>query len=239
MDDMEGLKETYGCPACLRGKRLVALDIETTGLDMDFNSIIELGVVEVNDGKVVTKYSRLFGGGRSPMHLVLNVHRIKDSERAGLPTFEERGRNVAAYIGDAIVVTHNGAKFDVPFMERKLATVGERLKHSFHIDTYLVARQIRKMEEEKATRRLYPNAKGKEKPKLSEAQSEELPHRRLSLGSLCAEYGIPYGEENHRGLLDCWCTLQLLYAMCGKYGEGIVADALAAKREGRALDGMD
>ena len=39
---------------------------------------------------------------------------------------------------------------------------------------------------------------------------------------LCEKYGIPYGDENHRGLTDCICTVQLLYALVEKFGPQII-----------------
>lgn len=176
----------YQCPDGLKNSRLIVLDLETTGLDLLFNNIIELGVVEVKDGEVVREYSKLFGGGRSSAYLVKNVHGIKDSERIGKPTFRECAEKIANYLSGAILVTHNGAKFDIPFMEMKMKEVGVTLSYYKQIDTYLI--------------------------------SKKLEHERNSLEWLCGHYGIKYDESNHRGLTDCLCTLQLLYAFCQKFG---------------------
>lgn len=177
----------YTCPVSLRSSRIISLDIETTGLSPVINTIIELGVVEVLNGEVRTQYSRMFGGGRSPIYLVRNVHGIRDAEREGLSTFVESSRKIAGFLSNAILVTHNGTKFDIPFIENKLKEGGTSLTYSRHIDTYVI--------------------------------SKRLKHEHNSLGWLCQNYGIAYGEDNHRGLTDCLCTLQLLYAMCDKFGE--------------------
>ena len=52
--------------------------------------------------------------------------------------------------------------------------------------------------------------------------SKKLEHEKNSLEWLCGKYGIPYDESNHRGLTDCLCTLQLLYAFCEKFGEAAI-----------------
>lgn len=181
---------TYKCPEGLKSSRLIVLDLETTGLHQVFNNIIELGVVEVNGGEVTKEYSRLFGGGRSSMYLVRKVHGIKDADREGKPTFKQCARKVADYLSGAILITHNGTKFDIPFMEAKMKEVGVNLSHHRHIDTYLI--------------------------------SKKLEHEKNSLEWLCGKYGIPYDESNHRGLTDCLCTLQLLYAFCEKFGEAAI-----------------
>ena len=176
----------YSCPETLRHDRLICLDLETTGLSPTFNNIIELGVVEVKEGKVVTRYSRLFGGGRSSMYLVQNVHHIRDAERTGQPTFAECAQKIADYLAGAILITHNGAHFDIPFMQTKMASSGVRFDIHRHIDTIVVSRRLK--------------------------------HEHNSLKWLCGKYGIPYGDDNHRGLTDCLCTLQLFYALCDRYG---------------------
>lgn len=180
----------YKCPNSLLGHRLVCLDIETTGLDIIRNNIIELGVVEVKQGRITQQYSKIFGGGRSSIYLVRKVHGIKDAEREGKATFKECCKKISDYLSGAVIVTHNGAKFDIPFMERNMREVGVSLSYMRHIDTYLLSR---KFENEKN-----------------------------SLEWLCNHYGIKYDESNHRGLADCLCTLQVLYAFCDEYGENII-----------------
>ena len=181
----------YACPDCLKDKRIVCLDLETTGLSPIFNNIIELGVVEILDGKPKTQYSRLFGGGRSSMFLVRKIHKIKDCEREGKSTFAESAKAVANWLDGAILLTHNGAKFDIPFMKAKMDEVGVKLNCPISIDTYLLSKKIGK-------------------------------HDFHSLQWLCGKYGIPYGEENHRGLTDCICTVQLLYVFVEKFGPEIL-----------------
>lgn len=176
----------YACPEVLRSSRLVCLDIETTGLSPVWNNIIELGVVEVKNGLITQKYSKLFGGGRSSMYLVRKIHGIKDYERQGKQTFAQCAPKVAQYLTGATLVSHNGAKFDVPFIESKMKEVGISLSYFRHIDTYLISRK--------------------------------LEHKYNSLEWLCHHYNIPYDESNHRGLTDCLCTLQLLYAFIEKFG---------------------
>ncbi len=181
----------YKCPECLKNSRLVCLDLETTGLSPIFNNIIELGVVEVLNGEIKTKYSRLFGGGRSSIYLVRKIHKIKDSEREGKTTFAESAASVANWLNGSILLTHNGAKFDIPFMKSKMEEVGVKLNCQNSIDTFLISKKYGE-------------------------------HEFHSLQYLCKKYEIPYGEENHRGLTDCICTVQLLYAFIEKFGPEVI-----------------
>lgn len=198
----------YECPPLLKNHRLVSLDIETTGLDMRLNNIIELGVVEVVDGVEKLKYGRLFGGGRSSPYLVKNIHHITDGEREGKSTFRESCRKIADYLCGAVLVTHNGARFDIPFMEAKMKEEGVHMSYVKHYDTIILARSLKKDVLDRNGNKTYD--------KDGNVIQESL-HKSHSLEYLCGEYGIPYDEENHRGLKDCWCTLQLLYALVSKF----------------------
>lgn len=134
--------KVYETPEILKNERLLVLDIETTGLNILLNTIIELGTVEVKDGIITKEYSRLFGGGRSSMYLVRKIHKIKDAERVGKPTFKEVGHKVASYLSNAVIVTHNGNRFDIPMLNQKLSEVGEKIENSRFIDTYVIAKNI-------------------------------------------------------------------------------------------------
>lgn len=178
------------CPDIFKDKRIITLDIESTGLNIIYNTIIELGVIEVVNGEVKTEYSRLFGGGHSSMYLVRKIHHIKDSERRGKKTFKECAEKIASFLSDSIIVTHNGNSFDIPMIERKLDEAGYKINNFRTLDTLQLVKKMRKEED-----------------------TEEK--RSNSLGSLCKEFGLIYGGEegnkSHRGLEDAEATLDLLY----------------------------
>ena len=132
----------FECPECLKHQRMIVLDIETTGLDIIFNNIIEIGVVEVIDGKIVKEYSTMFGGGRSSVFLTRKVHHIKDSERIGLPTFRDRAKKLSQYLSNAVIVTHNGLNFDIPMLNQKFNEVNVKLENVKFIDTYQIVKKL-------------------------------------------------------------------------------------------------
>ena len=124
----------------LNGQRCVCLDIETTGLDMDFDSIIELGSVELFNG-VETERQWQFRDGRSPVYLVRKVHKVKDSDRKNSPSFKESASELKEYLDNAILVGHNLKSFDLPFIQRKLYENGITLKGNKIFDTLSEARK--------------------------------------------------------------------------------------------------
>lgn len=184
-------------PAIFKDKRLIALDAETTGLSVVFNTIIELGVVEVQNGIVVQRYSRLFGGGHSAMYLVRKIHRIKDSERKFKPTFKSCAEKISKYLSNAILVTHNGNAFDMPLIQNKCNIAGFPLENIKVIDTLQLARKMRRKE--------------------NSEDDKKKQHDRNTLENLCKEFGLQYGGEEggnaHHGLEDSEACLDLLFYM--------------------------
>ena len=136
---MNGYK-IYECPQFLKDKRLVVLDLETTGLDIILNTIIEIGVIEVINGEIKREYSTLFGGGCSSMFLVRRIHKIKDCDRKNLPKFSDRAEKLAKYLSNSYIVTHNGLNFDIPMLNQKFSENGFILNNVKVIDTYKIAK---------------------------------------------------------------------------------------------------
>ena len=182
------------CPDILKNKRILALDIESTGLSTIYNTIIELGVIEVINGEVKTEYTKLFGGGHSSMYLVRKVHHIKDSERKGKKTFKECAEKISEFLSNSIIVTHNGNSFDLPMISQKLQEAGYNIENYRSIDTLQLVRKMRKNEG---------------------IDDEKKQQKRNTLGNLCKEFNLIYGGEDgnnaHRGLEDAEATLDLLF----------------------------
>lgn len=176
-------------PAIFQNKKLIALDIETTGLNILYNTIIELGVIEINQGKVTTEYTKLFGGGHSSMFLVRKIHHIKDSERIGKKTFKDCAEKISNFLSDSIIVTYNGNSFDIPMIQQKLKETGNEIKNFKSLDVLQLVKKMRKGEE-------------------SQGKSN-------SLKNVCKEFDLVYGGEqgnrSHRGLEDAQATLDLLF----------------------------
>ena len=122
--------------------RVIALDIETTGaFKGEKNRIIQLGVVEFNNGKFVRQHVKLFGGGKSTP-FCLKIHNIKDSDRDGCPTFESCCANVAKYLSNSIIVGHNVASCDMRIINGYMDELGLKIENYKLIDTYKLAKEV-------------------------------------------------------------------------------------------------
>lgn len=97
----------------------VFLDIETTGLNPDIDSIIEIGAILVCDGEIVRRYSTLVHfEGEIPLR-IKNLTGITEDMLADAPELEDIAGEVLEIVGNYAVVGHN-INFDINFINQKL-----------------------------------------------------------------------------------------------------------------------
>ncbi len=95
---------------------LVALDLETTGLNSQKDTIIEVGAVRfLPDGTILEEYQQLVNPGRTLAFRIAQLTGITNDLLARAPAWEEVRDEVAAFIGDAPIVGHN-ISFDLTFL---------------------------------------------------------------------------------------------------------------------------
>lgn len=112
---------------------IVALDIETTGLDAKDDSIIEIGAVRFNDRRVEAEWSTLINPGRRIPPSITELTGITDQMVLQAPYIQDVINDLGNFIGDLPILGHN-VNFDVSFFQRyKLFRWNEL------IDTYEMA----------------------------------------------------------------------------------------------------
>lgn len=155
--------------------REIALDTETTGLDVNRGDrIVEIGCVEL--------FNHVQTDG-DPFHVYIDPQRpmsaeatqitgITDAMLAGKPLFKDVARQFVDYIGDDVLVIHNAA-FDIRFLNAELAAVGLGPLHNDRVvDTLRLAKK-------------------------------KFPGAQANLDALCRRFGIDNSSrEKHGALLD-------------------------------------
>jgi len=98
-------------------RTLVALDIETTGLDSKTDRIIEIGAVRFTDKGVEAEYQSLINPGIKIPPFISQLTGITDAMVRGdkIPYIEEAINELIDFVGDAPVIGHN-VKFDLSFL---------------------------------------------------------------------------------------------------------------------------
>jgi ATP-dependent DNA helicase DinG len=95
---------------------IVAIDIETTGLNEERDAIIEIGAVRFKGRRVEDEWSSLINPGRHIPEFISALTGISDIEVRNAPRFSEVAEELAAFVGDAPLVGHN-VRFDMGFLQ--------------------------------------------------------------------------------------------------------------------------
>ena len=96
---------------------IVALDIETTGLDPQKDAVIEVGAVRFNGRRVEDEWSTLIHPGRPIPPFITRLTGITDQMVIQSPPIKSILPELVAFIGETPVLGHNVA-FDLSFLRR-------------------------------------------------------------------------------------------------------------------------
>ncbi len=125
--------------------RQVVFDLETTGFRYDEgHRIVEIGGVELMRGAITGKNFHVYvNPERDVPEGAVKVHGLTEGFLSKFPTFSD-ARVADAFldfIGDAELIAHNGAAFDMPFINAELSGAGRAPLANELIDTLHIARR--------------------------------------------------------------------------------------------------
>ena len=123
----------------LREATYVAFDIETTGLSVSNDSIIEIGAVKVVSGVVTDSFQTFVNPHRKIPGYITDITGITDEMLVGAPDIEEVFPKFLEFIKDTALVAHN-AHFDMGHIEANAKKLGIELPNYPLIDTLNLAR---------------------------------------------------------------------------------------------------
>jgi len=108
-------------------KRLVFIDVETTGLDPRIgHRIIEIGAIAMENNQIIGEFQSLIQVNYSIPRHVSKIHGIINDMLTGQPTPEQIYPKVKDFISDSILVAHN-AKFDIGFLQSEFNRLNQRI----------------------------------------------------------------------------------------------------------------
>jgi DNA polymerase III subunit epsilon len=97
-------------------KPIVFFDLETTGVNVSADRIVEIALIKINTDSSREEFHRLVNPTMPiPVH-VSEIHGIYDIDVKDKPTFKEIVEEVAAFIGESDLAGYNCLKFDVPLL---------------------------------------------------------------------------------------------------------------------------
>ncbi len=112
---------------------IVALDLETTGLDPEKDAIIEIGAVRFRGHRVEGEWSTLVHPGRRIPPFITQLTGITDQMVLQSPSIRDVLPDLIKFAGDAPILGHN-VRFDLSFL-KKFGILRENIA----FDTYELA----------------------------------------------------------------------------------------------------
>lgn len=109
----------------LKLKRPLAFfDLETTGVNIATDKIVEISILKVNVDNSEEVYTRRINP-QKPIPVESSMfHGIYDEDIKEAPTFKELAKEIADFIGDADLAGYNSNKFDVPMLMEEFLAAG-------------------------------------------------------------------------------------------------------------------
>lgn len=105
-------------------KPIVFFDLETTGVDVAKDRIVEISIMKIHpDGKKEVKTRRVNPEMSIPKESS-EIHGIYDEDVKDEPTFRALAKSLAQFIGNSDLAGFNSNKFDVPLLVEEFLRVG-------------------------------------------------------------------------------------------------------------------
>ncbi|MBI1837272.1 MAG: 3'-5' exonuclease [Flavobacteriia bacterium] len=103
---------------------LAVFDLETTGLNITKDRIVEIAVIKINvDGSEESYSKRVNPEMLIPLESSL-IHGIYDEDVKDAPTFASIADELVEFLGEADLGGYNSNKFDIPVLSEELLRVG-------------------------------------------------------------------------------------------------------------------
>lgn len=124
-------------------ENFTAIDIETTGVSVLFDHIIEISAIRFRGGKAVDKFDSLVNPECELDEFIVQLTGITDDMVATAPKIENVLSGFLEFIGNDVLVGHN-INFDINFIYDECENCGIDVICNNYIDTMRLSRRINK-----------------------------------------------------------------------------------------------
>jgi len=99
------------------------IDTETTGMRPPYSRVMDIGIIRVEHGKVVERFSTLINPGSHIPPSIQRFTNITPEDLVRAPAFEDIALTVEELLKDSVFVAHNAA-FDYNFIKHEFSRIG-------------------------------------------------------------------------------------------------------------------
>lgn len=126
----------------LKDMTYVVFDLETTGLYPNSgDSIIEIGAVKINNGKIIDRYDELINPEVNLSEEIVKITCITDDMLKDKRKEKECVKDFMSWVGNLPMVAHN-AKFDISFLDNAYSKYDLGKINNMVIDTLGLSRYL-------------------------------------------------------------------------------------------------
>ena len=104
-------------------KPIAFFDLETTGLNISKDKIIEIAILKINPDQTEELYVKRINPEIPIAPESTEIHGITNEDLKDCPNFQSLGQEIHDFIGEADLAGYNSNRFDVPFLLEELLKV--------------------------------------------------------------------------------------------------------------------
>lgn len=105
-------------------RSLCFIDLETTGLDVENDRIVQIAIKKITKKGKVETYKQMIDPEMPIPVAAQDIHGISNEDVLGKPTFEEAGYEIDAFITNSDLVGYHSNAFDIPLLFFEFERVG-------------------------------------------------------------------------------------------------------------------
>lgn len=128
---------------CIKIDDFVALDIETTGLSVIYNEIINIGAIRFRNNKPIDKIDIFIKPKKPIPRFITSLTGITNDMVKNAPGLDEVLPILIDFLGNDIILGHN-VGFDIRFINHAMEQYGYSNFITTYLDTMCMARRFRK-----------------------------------------------------------------------------------------------
>lgn len=119
----------------------IVLDLETTGLEPEFDEIIEIGAIKIRNNEEIGSFNSLIKPKTEIDEFIVKLTGITNDMVKDSPYIEDVIGNLVDFIGDSLVIGHN-VNFDINFIYDAIETVLEKPFSNNFVDLLRISRKL-------------------------------------------------------------------------------------------------
>jgi DNA polymerase III epsilon subunit family exonuclease len=120
----------------------VVFDLETTGRDPSACGVVEIAAVKVEKGEITEQFQMLVNPEMPIEEAAMEVHHITEEMVADKPGIDEVLPSFIKFVGDHLLIAHNGYAFDFKIIDRLCNRLGLRRLANVRYDSLILARNL-------------------------------------------------------------------------------------------------